>query len=345
MGIIAVQDFRRKEETDNIDDLLGKVGKGLQIAQAVYGFKTAGEQSDLRALQMEREKQVIEAGKLGIEKTQRESYLSKQGIMERNKFNNEYFSITSDKVDDFIKKWDYPLQAVNIRIEDPESPKGYKEITAVDKDDLKAAQKAAMEAKQFEQRTQLENKKADKEVKPKPSAGAFEAAGFADRINIANQNFQDLEKMGFDRAEMGTALMSTLTRNIGEVGDYFKSEELKLWDQAARNFINAVLRRESGAAIAESEFQNAEAQYFPVAGDTEAVKAQKRRNREVVQAALEREATYGLTGEILPIIRNATSAISGQSVPMSKTIIPTTGASMQQRSTETDEEFLNRYTK
>ena len=53
-------------------------------------------------------------------------------------------------------------------------------------------------------------------------------------------------------------------------------------DQAQRNFINAIMRRESGAAIAPSEFDNARKQYFPEQSDSDAVKAQKKANRELV---------------------------------------------------------------
>jgi len=61
-----------------------------------------------------------------------------------------------------------------------------------------------------------------------------------------------------------------------------KGEDRKLIEQAQRNFVNAVLRKESGAAISDGEFKNAEKQYFPQAGDTEAVLAQKKANRQTV---------------------------------------------------------------
>ena len=57
------------------------------------------------------------------------------------------------------------------------------------------------------------------------------------------------------------------------------SPESQRYDQAKRNFINAVLRRESGAVISEGEFKNADVQYFPQPGDSEAVKLQKAQNR------------------------------------------------------------------
>lgn len=56
--------------------------------------------------------------------------------------------------------------------------------------------------------------------------------------------------------------------------------------QAQRNFVNAILRKESGAAIAQSEFDNARKQYFPQPGDSEAVIKQKRTNRETAIAGL-----------------------------------------------------------
>lgn len=50
-------------------------------------------------------------------------------------------------------------------------------------------------------------------------------------------------------------------------------------DQAQRDFLNAVLRRESGAVISPPEFDNARHQYFPQPGDGPKVIAQKAQNR------------------------------------------------------------------
>lgn len=51
--------------------------------------------------------------------------------------------------------------------------------------------------------------------------------------------------------------------------------------QAKRDFINAALRQESGAAIGASEFANADRQYFPQPGDSPEVIKQKQDNREI----------------------------------------------------------------
>lgn len=61
--------------------------------------------------------------------------------------------------------------------------------------------------------------------------------------------------------------------------NFMQSKEMQLLEQAERDFINAALRKESGAAIAPSEFESAKKQYFPQPGDTDAVIEQKAKNR------------------------------------------------------------------
>ena len=61
-------------------------------------------------------------------------------------------------------------------------------------------------------------------------------------------------------------------------------------EQAQRNFINAVLRRESGATIQPSEFDSANQQYFPQPGDSKEVLEQKRANRREAIDGLKRAA-------------------------------------------------------
>jgi hypothetical protein len=109
-----------------------------------------------------------------------------------------------------------------------------------------------------------------------PTAMQAQVGGYANRLASANQTFDQIE------SQVAGTLTNKLSvaRNIPE---RFKSESLKLQDQAERNFINAVLRRESGAAIAPSEFESARKQYFPQPGDSKAVLAQKRQNRLLVQ--------------------------------------------------------------
>jgi hypothetical protein len=73
---------------------------------------------------------------------------------------------------------------------------------------------------------------------------------------------------------------------LGSLANITQSKEQQQVEQAQRDFINAVLRRESGAVIAESEFKNAQDQYFPKVGDSPEVIAQKRNNRILAQQAI-----------------------------------------------------------
>jgi hypothetical protein len=81
--------------------------------------------------------------------------------------------------------------------------------------------------------------------------------------------------------KIATSTPGSRLPGIGSVITAFSSEGQQALDQAKRDFINAALRRESGAAIAPSEFDNAEKQYFPQIGDGDKVIAQKARNREL----------------------------------------------------------------
>jgi hypothetical protein len=64
--------------------------------------------------------------------------------------------------------------------------------------------------------------------------------------------------------------------------NFIKSKDRQVYEQAQRNFINAVLRQESWAVISDSEFDNARKQYFPAPWDGDSVLNQKRNNREMV---------------------------------------------------------------
>lgn len=67
----------------------------------------------------------------------------------------------------------------------------------------------------------------------------------------------------------------------GMVANWLAPEEVQQVEQAQRDFINAILRRESGAAIAPSEFANATKQYFPQPNDKPENLKQKERNRQI----------------------------------------------------------------
>jgi len=121
-------------------------------------------------------------------------------------------------------------------------------------------------------------------VRPAPKGmneSQSKAAGFADRVTEANPIF-----------EMGPAgIEANVLADIPfGAGNFAMTPQQQLFLQAERNFINAVLRRESGATIMPDEFKNARQQYIPQPGDSRAVLEQKRKNRNTVLNSLQRDA-------------------------------------------------------
>ena len=100
--------------------------------------------------------------------------------------------------------------------------------------------------------------------------GQANAAGFAKRLEMANEV---LNTTPFEPT-IGNQLKAAIPFS----NTYLSAEQQKV-DQAKREFINAQLRRESGAAIPPSEFDSANKQYFPQPGDKPDVLKQKARSR------------------------------------------------------------------
>lgn len=125
---------------------------------------------------------------------------------------------------------------------------------------------------------------ADKVQKEKaPTATQFSAGQYAKRIEQANTVLDKLAESGYNRAGTFEGAKSYLP-------NFLKSNELQEQEQAERNFVNSILRKESGAAISPTEFASAEKQYFPRSGDSAEVLAQKKQNREQALAGLAAEA-------------------------------------------------------
>lgn len=119
--------------------------------------------------------------------------------------------------------------------------------------------------------------------KTEGTEGQMTAGLYADRLTASNDIISSLE-------QAGTSLADTALSKVPIAGNYLISEDFQKLDQAKRNFINASLRRESGAVISDEEFANGNLQYFPQPGDSEATIKQKRANREMQIAGFQRAA-------------------------------------------------------
>lgn len=128
---------------------------------------------------------------------------------------------------------------------------------------------------------------------------------FGARMQEANKILTDLE---------GEGVSNTWVSRLPIIGDRYSqvmpsvlggaNSKQQKYAQAQRDFINAVLRKESGAVIADSEFENAQKQYFPQIGDSDEVIAQKAKNRELAMRMIVNGS--GVQGQAL--INSATNS-------------------------------------
>lgn len=123
----------------------------------------------------------------------------------------------------------------------------------------------------------------------RPTTDQSNAAGFYDRMNASEQNINQFAQAGMDR-------MNVYGSRMPLIGNELVSSDYQQYDQARRDFINAQLRKESGAVISAEEFDNANKQYFPQPGDGPEVLAQKQRNRQIAIEAMKRTAGPALAG-------------------------------------------------
>jgi hypothetical protein len=119
--------------------------------------------------------------------------------------------------------------------------------------------------------------------------GQGKAAGFTDRMLLSEGILSGVDG-GNGVQGQGASAIQTGVGAIPGVGNYLISGDRQKYEQARRDFINAQLRRESGAAISPSEFDSAHKQYFPSPGDSAEVIAQKTANRRAAISAMGRES-------------------------------------------------------
>jgi hypothetical protein len=129
-----------------------------------------------------------------------------------------------------------------------------------------------------------------------PKQNEFAAAGYANRAEQAETAMQGIAGKGFD-ASSGSAEGQRFAQDIPIIGRWargYTDANLKMQEQAELNFLSAVLRKESGASISESERQTGNLQYFPRYGDDPDTLKQKAQNRAAAIAALRAEGERAL---------------------------------------------------
>ena len=121
-------------------------------------------------------------------------------------------------------------------------------------------------------------------VPEKPATQAEQkVATYAARIEQANPTLSRLQP---SIVKMNPIQFETQIK----MPSYLQSAEIKQYMQAARNFINATLREESGAVISPTEFAEAYRQYLPRPNDDAKTLQQKADNRQIVYGSFKKAA-------------------------------------------------------
>ena len=136
------------------------------------------------------------------------------------------------------------------------------------------------------------------------------ATAYGMRMKEANAILEPLEKAGKTDTGLIKGVFGGAVGLVPFIGDKLEdasgsifnalpqilgglSPEQQQVAQARINFITAILRKESGAAIGKDEFATAEKNYFPKPGDNDATIAQKQKARKTAIRAMEIQAGPG----------------------------------------------------
>lgn len=126
---------------------------------------------------------------------------------------------------------------------------------------------------------------------PKITESERKAALFGSRAADANKYLEDLQATGLDATSPFSALQQSKFFPEG-----YKTQGNKQLEQAQRNFLTAVLRKESGAVIGTDEMKSGGLQYFPSWGDDAQTLALKAQNRARAIEGLNAEGARAAQG-------------------------------------------------
>lgn len=152
-----------------------------------------------------------------------------------------------------------------------------------------------------------------------PTEGQANAALYAQRMDEADKIISRPEITAAGLS-LGNKILQALPGDAGNIGLDDNAQALV---QAQRNFVTAVLRRESGAAISEGEFDTERKKYFPQYGDKPAIIAQKAKAR--------RTAIEGIANAAGPsfVEKHPEMGASSVSTPTSSAPVPIPSAQPQ----------------
>jgi len=159
---------------------------------------------------------------------------------------------------------------------------------------------------------------------PKPDANDKEKAlnvaqtrnrDFAGRMAAAEKVMEDLEAKGYKPNTYRA--MASKSVKLPILGKVTSSADAIAYDQARDEWINALARKDSGAAIKDSEYDKYDSIYMPQGSDPDSMIAQRRNSRKKIQqnTANSTDANFGSPA---PLITGSGSAKPTQSAPRSQ---------------------------
>ena len=152
------------------------------------------------------------------------------------------------------------------------------------------------------QKLELEARKRGQTIKVGPDGsleitdGGYGQPGEAPRVKLTEgqaksstylQRAQGASDILDQNEEALNSLWNTTAGAIPYVGNYLQSEEYQLARNAGEVWLQAILRKDTGAAITKDEQELYGTTFLPQPGDAPAVMAQKREMRKVAQQALD----------------------------------------------------------
>lgn len=116
-----------------------------------------------------------------------------------------------------------------------------------------------------------------------PTEAESKAYGYFKRMDDAAKAIATMDAAIAQKSTIGQAWQN-------HAPNFLQSEEGQVFNQAKKQFTEAYLRRDSGAAISNSEYTQVDREYFPQPGDGPQVLARKQQARRVAIEAIEKEA-------------------------------------------------------
>ena len=133
----------------------------------------------------------------------------------------------------------------------------------------------------------------DKASGKPPTEAEAKATQYGTRMADAHNTLNDMEGQNVSQGWVSSVRGTERIPGLGLAVNALAPESAQKVTTAQRQFINGSLRRDSGAAISDSEWADANRRFFPQPGESPAIREQKRLAREREIAGMEFSAGKG----------------------------------------------------